>query len=54
MPDLEIVGTSASAAAKQYRASIFPVEAVPVEFAELILALERELDFKNLVSGPAG
>jgi hypothetical protein len=49
MPDLEVVSTSpapAPAAPKRYRASIFPDEDIAVDFAEMILALEKELDLK--------
>jgi hypothetical protein len=58
MPDLGVVGAAgagasaaASAAAtpppsKKYQASIHPTGDVPLEFAEMLLALENELDLK--------
>jgi hypothetical protein len=46
MPDLEIVGAATSTAPKRYRASIFPVDDVPSDFAETVLDLEKELDLK--------
>jgi hypothetical protein len=45
MPDLEIVGAATSTAPKRYRASIFPVDDVPSDFAETVPDLEKK---KNL------